>query len=188
VRFGQGVEGLIHVSNLSRERVEHPGDVLKKGQSVSAEVLTVRQGGKRVGLGLKQLQENPWKRLVRTHHVDQIVLGRVTRGAEFGVFLSIARGVEGLLHESESGLGPERRLREVLRPGQSAAVRIVAFDVDAERMSLSRLHRNGALVRPEDVLEPGQLDELQRASGSPIATNLGQALQRALEAGDPGSG
>ena len=195
VRFGQGVEGLIHISNISRERVEHPGDVLRKGQSVEAEILTVRQGGKRVGLGIKQLQENPWKRLIRTHYVDQITLGQVTRLTEFGAFVSIAKGIEGLLHESESGLAADRRLREFLKPGQSVPVRILSLDIDEERMSLSRLHRNGALVQEEDVLEPGQLEELrddrEEDDGSVPSHgmgNLGNLLRRALEpGGDSGS-
>ena len=185
VRFGHGIEGMIHISNLSREHVDHPGDLLQVGESVTAEVLTVRHGGKRVGLGLKQLQDNPWKRLESTHQIDQIVLGRVIRTTDFGAFVSIAKGVEGLLHDSESGLGPERRLREVLRPGQSVAVRIVAFDIGNERMSLSCMHRSGARVQPDDVLEQNQLEELS-GNGRDAATNLGDLLRRALGSEDRG--
>ncbi|MEM7308647.1 MAG: S1 RNA-binding domain-containing protein [Planctomycetota bacterium] len=190
VRFGQGLEGLIHISNLSRERVEHPAEVLKKGESISAEVLTVRQGGKRIGLGLKQLQDNPWKRLPKTHHPDQVVVGRVTRTVDFGAFVSIAKGIEGLIHESESGLGPDRRLREVLKAGQAVAVRIVDFDVEEERMSLSRVHRGGAPVRDEDALDPERLAELGGGPDGEARTNLGALIQRALrgEREGPASG
>jgi ribosomal protein S1 len=180
VRFGHGLEGLIHVSNLSYERVGHPAEVLKEGMTVEAEVLTVRRDGKRIGLGVKQLHASPWKRLLHTHPPDRIVTARVTRLAPFGAFLAIAPGVEGLLHDSASGLGPTRRLADVLRPGDEVPVRIVAIDVDAERMSLSRLHRDGALVRAEDVLELEQLASLERID-EPAATNLGRLLREAEE-------
>ena len=182
VRFGNGLEGLIHISNLSHERVEHPSELLHKGMTIDAEVLTVKHGGKRVGLGLKQLQDNPWKRLVHTHQVDQLVLGRVTRVAPFGAFLSVAKGVEGLLHDAQSGLGPTRRLADTVKVGQLVPVRIVAFDVDAERMELSRLHRGGALVDEADVLTPEERAPLAAPEDAPdagAATNLGRLLREA---------
>lgn len=183
VRFGHGLEGLIHVSNLSAERVGHPGEVLEKGQTVEAMVLTIRRDGKRIGLGIKQMQESPWKGLERTHYVDQIVEGTVTRLADYGVFVSIVEGVEGLLHQSQSGLGGDRRLRDVLRPGQRVAVRIAELDVEGERLGLSRVHRDGSLVQAEEVLEPEQVAELERTrETAPAATNLGNLLARALGA------
>ena len=188
VRFGHGMEGLVHISNLSRERVSHPSEVVRKGQSIEVEVLTVRQSGKRIGLGLKQMTENPWKRLPRTHAADQVVIAEVTRVTGFGAFLAVAPGIEGLLHDSQSGLGPDRKLREFVKPGKPLAVRIVSFDVDAERMELSRLHRNGALVVEDDALAPEELlqlreeqegvDDAPRAPGD--ETRLGRLLREAL--------
>jgi small subunit ribosomal protein S1 len=185
VRFGNGLEGLIHVSNLSYERVEHPSEFVRKGMSIEAEILTVRDGGKRIGLGVKQLQDNPWKRLERTYPVDAVVLGRVTRLAAFGAFLALAKGVEGLLHDSESGLGPTRRLSDALKVGECVPVRIVELDVDAERMSLSRLHQNGASIGADDVLTSAQLESLAHADDS-AATNLGRLLREAAERRDGG--
>jgi small subunit ribosomal protein S1 len=181
VSFGQGLEGLIHISNLSLERVGHPDEVVTKGQSVEAKVLTIRQNGQRIGLGLKQMVESPWKGLERTHYIDQIVEGTVTRTADFGAFVSILKGVEGLLHESESGLG-SRRLRDVARKGQTLPVRIVSIDIEAERMSLSRMHRSGALIQPDEVLEASEVAELESAQETaPVQTNLGSLLKQALQ-------
>lgn len=181
VSFGNGLEGMIHISNLSLERVEKPEDVVTKGETVEAKILTITQNGKRIALGLKQMVESPWKTIGSTHYVDQIIEGTVTRTADFGAFLSIVKGVEGLLHESESGSGG-RRLRDSVRPGQKLAVRIVSIDAEAERLSLSRLHRNGALIQPEEILEAGEVADMKATlEGSPAKTSLGNLLQRALQ-------
>lgn len=180
VRFGQGLEGLIHVSNLSVERVEHPSEVVEKGQSVEAKILTIRKGGKRVGLGLKQMSESPWKAFGRVAYLDQVVQGRVTRAMDYGAFVSVAKGVEGLLHESQSVVGRDRRLRDVLRRGDGVVVRILDLDVEAERMSLSQLHRDGSPLRPEDALPPEELEAFVREDVSPASTSLGALLSRAL--------
>lgn len=189
VRFGQGLEGLIHVSNLSVERVGHPSEVLAKGDSVEAKVLTIRQEGKRIGLGLKQMSENPWKAFARVGYPDQIVEGRVTRTADFGVFVAVARGVEGLLHDAESTAGRDRRLRDLLRKGDTVVVRILDFDPDQERMRLSQRHQSGAPLLPEDALPPDELVGLAgEEHGSPTGTSLGPLLSRALEGRRPTEG
>ncbi|MAB80476.1 MAG: hypothetical protein CMJ89_14075 [Planctomycetes bacterium] len=185
VRFGQGLEGMIHISNLSSERVEHPSEVVKKGQSIEAKILTIRRGGKRVGLGLKQMVESPWSAFARIGYPDQILEGRVTRTEEYGVFVSVTKGVEGLLHNSESGLSRERRLRDVLSTGQPVVVRIVDFDADEERMGLSQLHRDGSPIQPEEAMSPEELAELaDEGCDSPASTNLGDLLARALTGDD----
>lgn len=178
VRFGNGLEGMIHISNLALDRIEHPSEVVKKGQSIEAKVLTIRRGGKRVGLGLKQMVESPWKAFARVSYPDQVVEGRVTRTEDFGVFVSVAEGVEGLLHNSESTAGRDRRLRDVTRKGQTITCRIVELDPEEERMSLSQLHRDGSPVQPEEALPPEELAQL--GDDSAAATSLGALLARAL--------
>lgn len=179
VRFGNGLEGLIHISNLALERVEHPSEVVTKGQSVEAKILTIRKGGKRVGLGLKQMFESPWKAFARVSFPEQIIEGRITKTEEFGVFVSVAEGVEGLLHNSESMFGRDRRLRDVLKKDQSVVCRIVDFDPEEERLSLSQLHRDGSPIQPEEALPP---EELARLTDDPpgASTHLGTLLARAL--------
>ena len=201
VSFGKGaatMEGLVHVSNLSLDPVEHPGEVVSKGEWVEAKVLSIRREGKRIGLGLKQMQESPWKGLERGHYEGEVVEGVVTRAAEFGVFVRVERGVEGLLPNAEAGLGPHRPARDAFRPGPVVAVRIVSFDAERERMSLSRLHRSGAVVQPEEAAglaalraaraeEPRGTEDDEAASRRPQpripqpgSTNLGALLDRAL--------
>jgi ribosomal protein S1 len=194
VGFGRGataMEGLIHVSNLSLDPVAHPSEVVKKGEWVEARVLSIRREGKRIALGLKQMQESPWKLLEKSRYEGQLVEGTVTRAAEFGVFVRVERGVEGLLPNAEAGLGPDRPARDAYRPGQPVTVRIVSFDAERERMTLSRLHPSGAVVRPEEAagIEALRAREAAREApaqdgGGPFTrasgTNLGRLLERAL--------
>lgn len=186
VRFGSGLEGLIHVSNLSHERVAHPSELLRLDDQVEAKILTIRRAGKRISLGLKQMQESPWNDLERTGYVDQIVEGRVCRVVDFGAFVELRKGVEGLLHASECGFGPGQRPRERFKVGQRLSLRIVAMECERERLSLSLLHRNGACIDAEEAASSRLFDELRSAEHERgrLATNLGPLLDRAL--GSPG--
>ena len=178
VRFGNGLEGMIHISNLALDRIDHPSEVVTKGQSIEAKILTIRKGGKRVGLGLKQMVESPWKAFARVSYPDRIVEGRVTKTEDFGVFVSVAEGVEGLLHNAESTVGRDRRLRDVVKKGQTIVCRIVELDAEEERMSLSQRHRDGSPVQPEEALPPEELAQL--SDDSAASTSLGALLARAL--------
>ncbi|MBL8860771.1 MAG: 30S ribosomal protein S1 [Planctomycetes bacterium] len=181
--FGHGMEGLIHVSNLAHERVAHPSAVVKQGDVLELKVLHVRRGGKRIGLGLKQMRESPWTDLERTAYAGQIVLGLVTRVREFGVFVAIRPGVEGLVPVSECGLGPTQRLSGVIQEGAQVSVRILEIDVERQRMALSFLHVTGARIAPEEaenaetfagLAQSLGLDQLER----PLGDELGRALRR----------
>ena len=178
VAFGAGLEGLIHVSNLSYDPVAHPSELLVLGESVEARVLTIRREGKRIGLGLKQMQESPWKSFARVHYEGEIAEGTVTRAADFGVFVRLERGIEGLLPNSESGLPPPTPARAALRPGQTLAVRIVAFDAERERLTLSRRHPSGAVIRADEAAGLRHL-EANRPSPPWSGTTLASALRAA---------
>lgn len=182
VTFGRGFEGLIHVSNLALERVGHAAEVLALGDQVEVKILTIRQGGKKIGLGLKQMQESPWKIVERFHYFDQVVGGTVTRHADFGVFVAIHKGVEGLLHNSETG-NPDARARDHLPVGQQLSVRIQDFDCEAERMSLSLLHRNGARIARDEAANAKSFEAiLAERDADSLSTNLGGLLREALDA------
>jgi len=187
VAFGAGLEGLVHISNLSLDPIGHPREVLRLGEPVEAKVLTIRGEGKRIGLGLRQMHESPWKGLRDTHPPGSIVEGQVTRTAEFGAFVHVLRGVEGLLPQGETGLPAERRLRDVLRPGERLTLRIVDLDVERERMTLSLLHAGGRRIGSDEAAGRAALEE-RRATGTDgrAATALGPLLERAL--GRPGIG
>lgn len=179
VKFGRNSEGLVHVSNLALDRPEHPALLVKVGDTLDALVLTVRAGGKRIGLGVKQLLENPWKRAAREFHVGQLVEVSVTRVKEFGAFVRLAPGVEGLLPVSEC---PGGNVRKHAAEGARLTVRIVALDEADERATFSLLHEGGALVMPGAASDRAAF-EARRAEleGGRAATPLGNLLRAALE-------
>ncbi len=182
VRFGPGLEGLIHVSNLSLERVGHPSEVVRVGESVQAKILAVRDHGKRIALGLKQMEANPWMALERESGEDEIVEGAVTRILAHGAIVSIRRGCEGYLPEGAMGLAPGARARGVLREGQRLSLRIVELDGAAERLTLSLLHRDGSRIAGEEAAWARDFAEWERAGASrPSDTLLGQLLRERLK-------
>ncbi len=182
VAFGRGLEGLVHVSNLSHERVDDPAERFAKGDSITAVVLSIKRGGKRIALGLRQLEESPWAHLEKAHYVGQVVPVVVTRVAEFGVFAALRPGVEGLIHRSETGVGDERVLRGLFRPGESLSARILSLDCEAERLALSLLHEHGARLEPGEAEAARELEE--RDVGEAPAGwggDIGRLLRRALD-------
>lgn len=184
VGFGAGLEGLVHVSNLSYDPVRHPADMLRIGEPVEAKVLAIRRGGRRIALGLKQMAPSPWRGLEQRVEPGDIVEGQVTRAVGAGVLVAIERGVEGLLPSSQAGLSPAQRLADTLQAGQTLAVRVVSMDVESERLSLSLVHADGARIRVDEAAGLQELRERRRAGGlREAATNLGQLLQRALKHG-----
>jgi small subunit ribosomal protein S1 len=182
VAFGKGMEGLVHVSNLSHERVDDPRTVVKIGEILTLKVLHLKRGGKRIGLGLKQVGESPWRDLDRTLYAGAMLDGVVTRVFDFGAFVSVKRGVEGLVPASEAGLRADQGVGAVLKAGQRVSARVIAFDVERERLSLSLLHTSGAQIAPDEAANHASFDELQRAHGDHrLMRPLGDVLRRAVE-------
>ncbi|HLC05687.1 MAG TPA: S1 RNA-binding domain-containing protein [Anaerolineales bacterium] len=132
-----GVEGLIHVSELSWGRVRHPEDVLACGQEVEALVLSVDREQCRVALSLKGLQPDPWSSVAERFEVGQLVEGVVTNVVKFGAFVGIEDGLEGLIHISELGDGDFVHPRDVLREGEHVRARVVHIDPAGRRLALS---------------------------------------------------
>jgi small subunit ribosomal protein S1 len=137
VDIGDGVEGLVHVSELSWDRVANPADVLQPGQKVRVIVKKVdRQTGK-IGLSARDLVESPWKRSAEKYHVGATVKGTVSRIAQFGAFVKLEPGVEGLVHVSELATRHVRSVADVVREGQEVECRVLACDPEAQRLALS---------------------------------------------------
>ncbi len=133
-----GADGLIHLSELSWNRVNHPSEVVQVGEKVKVQILSVDQERRRIGLSLRRLQPQPWDVVDQTYEVGQIVRGRITKLVNFGAFARLERdGIEGLIHVSEL---TERRIahpREVVAEGQEYDLRIIRIDMDKRRMGLS---------------------------------------------------
>jgi small subunit ribosomal protein S1 len=183
VAFGHGLEGLVHASDLDHARVEDPLELWKPGQNIECVVLSVKAGGRRIALGRKQLVESPWSSIETRCYVDQIVEGRVTHLADFGAFVEVERGIEGLLHESECGLDAGTPLRALLAPGQKIAVRIVQLNPGAQRLSLSLQHKSGGRITTEEVENARDFAELlHKSPEEKLRLPLGKLLARALRA------
>ncbi len=132
-----GVEGLIHVSELSWGRVQHPCEVLFIGQIVQTLVLQVSEENARVALSLKRLHSNPWEILVKRYNPGDVVQATVTTIVRYGAFAKLDEGVEGLIHISSITLPPGvRELEKIIEPGQSVQVRILHIDSERRRLGL----------------------------------------------------
>lgn len=182
VNIGNGVEGLVHVSQISRQRVEKVDEVLKVGQDVDAMVLELKDGGKRIALGMKQLEPDPWDEVPHQLHVDGQVTGKVTRIADYGAFVEVLPGIEGLLHVSQVSSERIQNLGRVLSVGQELAVRVTSVDSGSRRISLSRLDPRGALIGSEDAVETETIQKAMKDSSTgSIGTNLGDLFKKALD-------
>ena len=132
-----GVEGLIHVSELSWDRVRHPGDVLQPGEAVEVLVLGVSPEEGRIALSLKQLRPNPWADVESRYYPGQVVEGEVTNVVSFGAFVRLEEGLEGLIHISELAEGSFLHPRNVVHEGDSVRVRVLNIDERNQRLGLS---------------------------------------------------
>ena len=178
VDIGGGLEGLMHVSNISRTRVENPNEVLKTGQQVEVMILEITDGGKRIGLGMKQLEPDPWNEAQANFAPGAIVPGKVTRLMDFGAFVEIGPGIEGLLHVSQLGSNRTARVRDAVSEGQELAVRIISVDPGQQRISLSLLDERGAVIGSEDAVDSSVIDEvIENSSGNAASTNLGNLFK-----------
>ncbi|MFP5211512.1 MAG: 30S ribosomal protein S1 [Acidobacteriota bacterium] len=136
VEIEDGIDGLVHVSNLSwTKRVKHPSEVVKKGEKVKAVVLGVEPQNRRLSLGIKQLQPDVWESFFATHRVGDVVHGKILRTAQFGAFVEIAEGVEGLCHISEAGEDGEGHAK--LEQGLEHDFKIIKINVEEKKVGLS---------------------------------------------------
>ncbi len=132
-----GIDGLIHISELSWSHVNHPSEILSIGDTVPVKVLDIDRDRQRISLGLKQTQEDPWQRVVNTYNLSDELEGAVTKVVTFGAFVEIMDGVEGLVHISELAHHHVENPREVVEPGQTVKVKILEIDSERRRLSLS---------------------------------------------------
>ncbi|KAA2261623.1 30S ribosomal protein S1 [Solihabitans fulvus] len=137
-----GVDGLVHVSELSWKHIDHPSEVVEVGQEVTVEVLDVDMERERVSLSLKATQEDPWRQFARTHAIGQIVPGKVTKLVPFGAFVRVDEGIEGLVHISELAERHVEIPEQVVQVGDDVMVKVIDIDLDRRRISLSLKQAN----------------------------------------------
>jgi small subunit ribosomal protein S1 len=147
-----GMDGLIHISELSWSHVNHPSEVLEIGQDVKVKVLDIDRERQRISLGLKQTQSDPWQQVLEQHHVGDVVEGKVTKVVTFGAFVEILPGVEGLVHISELAQHHVENPREVVSQGDTVQVKVIEVDAERRRLSLSlKRVENGHEGTPADA-------------------------------------
>ncbi len=137
-----GVDGLVHVSELSWKHIDHPSEVVEVGQEVTVEVLDVDLDRERVSLSLKATQEDPWQQFARTHAIAQVVPGKVTKLVPFGAFVRVDEGIEGLVHISELAERHVEIPEQVVNVGDELLVKVIDIDLERRRISLSLKQAN----------------------------------------------
>ena len=145
----EGIDGLIHISELSWSHVNHPSELLEIGQEVRVKVLDIDRERQRISLGLKQTQTDPWQQVIDTYQQGDVVEGRVTKVVTFGAFVEVIPGVEGLVHISELAAHHVENPREVVQQGETLRAKIIEMDAERRRLSLSlKRVEEGESVRP----------------------------------------
>ena len=159
-----GVDGLVHVSELSWKHIDHPGEVVEVGQEVTVEVLDVDMDRERVSLSLKATQEDPWQQFARTHAIGQVVPGKVTKLVPFGAFVRVDEGIEGLVHISELAERHVEIPEQVVQVGDAIFVKVIDIDLERRRISLSLKQAN------EGASQAASRSSTRRCTGWPPST------------------
>jgi small subunit ribosomal protein S1 len=189
-----GIDGLVHISELSWSHVNHPSEVVKVGDPVEVKVLDVDMDRERISLGLKQTQPDPWQELVKRFPVGSIIEGKVTKLVPFGVFVELGDGVEGLVHISEMAKVHVETPEQVTAVGETVMIKVKEVDLDRRRISLSMKDAAEALGTVIEVTEletpeseeydegSVQMDEVVEEAVAEL-TEAGEAPEEAEEAG-----
>ncbi|HEU0051449.1 MAG TPA: S1 RNA-binding domain-containing protein, partial [Patescibacteria group bacterium] len=135
VRFDQNLEGLVHISEIAWQRIDHPSDVLKVGDHVRAEIINIE--GSKIFLSMKKLVQDPWKNVAEKYQVGQWVKGRVLKINPFGLFVELDPDIHGLAHISELAAKPVKDVHEIARVGDEFEFRIISIDPENHRLGLS---------------------------------------------------
>jgi len=180
----EGIDGLIHISDMSWTRhIKHPSELFKKGQKIEAVVLRIDKDKERLSLGYKQLTRDPWEEEIpQRYKVGTTAPGKVTKIADFGVFVELEGGVEGLIHISETGLEPQARLEDKFKINDTVSAKIIKTDREERKIALS--------LREQQLdAERKQVDEFHATQGA-VDQSLGRTAQKTkkrpdAESGDP---
>ena len=169
-----GIDGLIHISELSWNHVNHPSEVVKVGQEVEVQVLDVDLNRERISLGLKQTTEDPWRTLVKKYPVGAIVEGTVTKLVTFGAFVDLGDGVEGLVHISEMARQHVDAPAQVCAVGDTVQVKVMEIDLDRRRISLS-MKAAAETLGVEVEVKPMESDEAETEAEAEVEAPVEEA-------------
>ncbi|MFQ3671200.1 MAG: 30S ribosomal protein S1 [Verrucomicrobiia bacterium] len=185
VELEEGIDGMIHVSDMSWTRkVNHPSEVFKKGDEVEAQILGIDKQNQRISLGIKQLQEDPWKNIEQVYKIGDLVQGKVSKVASFGAFIQLADEIDGLVHISQISDERVEKVKDVLKIGQDVTARVIKVDKTERRIGLSIKAADYSLEQIEK--ESAALDSLR--GGGDFLGSMEDAFDKAEEEFRPGEG
>jgi small subunit ribosomal protein S1/4-hydroxy-3-methylbut-2-en-1-yl diphosphate reductase len=174
-----GVDGFLHIGEISHSRIRHPSDVLKEGQDVEVQVLKLEPEKRKISLGMRQLIQDPWMTITSKYPAESTVDGKVTRVADFGAFVELEPGIEGLVHVSEIAYQRVNRVADVLKEGQEVQAKVLEVDPDRKRIGLSL---KALLPRPADKSRPAAdekpVEPYQRQRSGPLKGGTSDAVSK----------
>jgi len=178
IELEEGIDGMVHVSDMSWTRkINHPSELLKKGDEVDAIVLDVDPQQQRISLGMKQLTPDPWSDIDSFFRIGDVVQGTVTKITSFGAFVELANGIDGLVHISQITEERVDKVKDVLKPSQAVTARVIKIDRDERRLGLSIKAANYS--EEQLAAETATYDMLNRQSSGTDMMNLGDILDEA---------
>jgi small subunit ribosomal protein S1 len=178
IELEEGIDGMVHVSDMSWTRkINHPSELLKKGDEVDAIVLDVDPQQQRISLGMKQLATDPWSDIDSFFRIGDVVQGTVTKITSFGAFVELANGIDGLVHISQISEDRVDKVKDVLKPAQAVTARVIKIDRDERRLGLSIKAANYSAEQL--AAETATYDMLNRQSSGTDMMNLGDILDEA---------
>lgn len=184
VELEEGIDGMVHVSDLSwTKKVNHPSEVLKKGDEVDAVVIDIDKANQRISLGVKQLETDPWKEIEGKFKVGDLVKGTVSKIANFGAFIELPGDIDGLVHISQISEDRVEKVKDVLKPGQEVEARVIKIDKTERRLGLSIK----ATGYSEEALRK-ESEALDTVKSGEDMVSFGAALSAAEEEYRPGQG
>lgn len=172
VDVGGGVEGLLHVSEMAYSRVKHPSDVVSEGEEIRVMVLGVDKENERISLGLKQTLPDPWDTIDERYHVGDKVSGEVTRTVDFGAFVKLEDGVEGLIHISQLSHRHVAKTEDVVQSGDEVEVKVISLDPQARRIGLS-IRELEPKPEPKPVAKKPTVELVKDSGEEELTTTLG---------------
>ncbi|MGB8354870.1 MAG: 30S ribosomal protein S1 [Chthoniobacteraceae bacterium] len=182
IELEEGIDGMIHVSDMSWTRkINHPSELLKKGDTVEAVVIDIDKANQRISLGVKQLENDPWKEIDQKYKIGDLVKGKVTKLASFGAFVQLADDIDGLVHISQLSEDHVAKVKDVLKAGQEVEARVIKVDKTERRIGLSIKAAN---YSEEELRKESEAFDNLRPGEDMVG--LEQAFQAAAEEYRPG--
>jgi small subunit ribosomal protein S1 len=180
VELEEGIDGMVHVSDMSWTRkINHPSEMLKKGDEVDAIVLDVDAGQQRISLGMKQLATDPWTDIDSFFRIGDVVQGTISKVTTFGAFVELKDGIDGLVHISQIQEDRVDKVKDVLKPAQQVSARVIKIDREARRIGLSIKAANYSA--DQLAQETATYEQFSKSSGATDLTNLGDIFDEAAK-------